>query len=105
MAKLSNKSRVIGKVMKLPDGSRAIGKVALLSASQGLQAKYFGNCRLQQLTAPLKIPKGCLEALHPNQFVWLVCKSVRDLVHSLVCSLVAVIESNDLLELDLQLPS
>jgi hypothetical protein len=27
------------------------------------------------------------------------------LFHSLVCSLVAVIESNDLLELDLQLPS
>jgi hypothetical protein len=38
--------------------------------------------------------KGCLEALHPNPFVWLAHKSVCDLIHSLDCSLVAVIESN-----------
>jgi hypothetical protein len=49
--------------------------------------------------------KACLEALHPNPFIWLVRELVRDLVHLLVCSLVAVIESNDLLKLDLQLPS
>jgi hypothetical protein len=36
--------------------------------------------------------KGCLEAQHPNPFVWLVRESVRDLVHSLDRSLVAVIE-------------
>ncbi len=40
--------------------------------------------------------KGCLEALHPNPFVWLV----RNLVHSLDCSLIAVIESNEWPKLD-----
>ncbi len=43
--------------------------------------------------------KGCSEALHPNPFIWLVSELVRylvrDLVHSLDRSLVAVIESND----------
>ncbi len=36
--------------------------------------------------------KGWLEALNPNPFIWLVCKSVRDLVHLLDRSLVAVIK-------------
>ena len=31
--------------------------------------------------------KGWLEAMHPNPFVWLVCKLVHDLVHLLDCSL------------------
>ncbi len=65
---------------ELADGSRAAGKFALFV-------------------------KGCLEALHPNPFDWLVRELVSDLVHSFICSLVAVIESNDLPELDLQQPS
>ncbi len=46
--------------------------------------------------------KGCLEALHPNSFVWLVCKLVRNLVYLLDHSLVAVIESNGCPKLDFQ---
>jgi hypothetical protein len=39
--------------------------------------------------------KGCQEAMNPVPIVWLVRESVRDLVHSLDRSLVAVIKSND----------
>ncbi len=49
--------------------------------------------------------KGWLEALHSNPFVWLVCKLVRNLVHSSDHSSVAAIESNNWPELDFQLPS
>ncbi len=44
--------------------------------------------------------KGFLEAMHPNPFVWLVCKFVCDLVHLLDCSLVAVIKSNEWPKID-----
>jgi hypothetical protein len=50
----------------------------------------------------ISLVKDCLETLHPNPFVWLVCKSVRELVHSLDRSLIPQIESNDSPELDLQ---
>ncbi len=43
----------------------------------------------------ISLMKGWLEALHPIPYVWLIRKSVRDLVHSLDRSLVAEIESND----------
>jgi len=50
----------------------------------------------------ISLTKGCLEAHHPNPFVWLVRESVRDLVHSLNRSLIPQIESNDSPELDFQ---
>ncbi len=43
----------------------------------------------------LFLMKGCQEAMHPVPIVWLVRESVRDLVHSMVCSIVAVIKSDD----------
>ncbi len=58
----------------------------------------FAHCTSLEFS----LVKGYLEALHPNPFVWLVCESVCDLVHSLYCSLVAVIESNDWSEQDFQ---
>ncbi len=48
---------------------------------------------------------SCLEALHPNPFVWLIHSLVCNLVYSFVCSMIPQIESNDLPELDFQLPS
>jgi hypothetical protein len=59
------------------------------------------HCRLLEIFSV----KGWLEALHPNPFVWLVRVLIRDLVHSLDCSLVAVIKSNNWPKLDFQLPS
>ena len=98
----------------LPIGKRSLTHVMLV-----------GNCRKQQLrdwfphqhqADPLKIPVGCcdkraqhcrymkdwMEAQHPKSFVWLVCESACDLVHSLDYSLVPQIESNDSPELDFQ---
>jgi hypothetical protein len=44
--------------------------------------------------------KGCLEALRPNPFDWLVHKLVRDLVGLLGCSLMYQIELDDSAEHD-----
>jgi hypothetical protein len=54
------------------------------------------------LLLKFSLMKGCLEALHPHPFVWLVRKLVSNLVYLVDRSVVAVIKSNDCPELDFQ---
>ncbi len=56
----------------------------------------LGHCMLLEIS----LVKGCSEALHPNPFVWLVCKLVRNLVCFLDCSSIPQIGWNDFPELD-----
>ncbi len=57
---------------------------------------------LLTLETILFLMKGCQEAMHPVPIIWLVCKSVRDLVHLLDRSLAQQIETTDYPELDFQ---